>query len=131
MINRAEALEKQEKHKSVIRNNKREAQASCSFAPFSEEEQEPLRDDNMIDPPAKTHRSNLDFEEDLTVLSAEEDAEYEDFDWFFLAEDKIGSSIDQVLAEEVDAGLCRKADKEMLGKLIFFLIPCPGNITNL
>ena len=38
-ISRTEALEKQEKHKSVVRNNKREAQASCSFAQFSEEEQ--------------------------------------------------------------------------------------------
>ena len=61
---------------------------------------------------------NLDFEEDLTVLSAEEDAEFDDFDEFFLAQDKTGPSIDQVLAEKVNAGLCRKADKEMLGKLM-------------
>ena len=84
----------------------------------------------MIDPPAKTQRSNLDFEEDLAVLSAEEDAEFDDCDEFFLAHDKTGPSIDQVLAEKVNAGLCRKADKEMLGKLIKKKFPRPGNITN-
>ena len=31
---------------------------------------------------------NLGFEEDLAVLSAEEDAEFDDFDKFFLAQDK-------------------------------------------
>ena len=96
MIKRIEALEKQGKHKSVVRNTKREAQASCSFVQFSEEEQEPLTDDDMIDLPAKKQRSNPDFEEDLAVLSAEEDAGFDDFDEFFLAEDKTGPSIDQV-----------------------------------
>ena len=76
------------RHKSVVRNNKREAQASCSFAQFNEEEQEPLSDDDVIDPPAKKQRSNLDFEEDLAVLSAVEDAEFDNFDEFFLAQDK-------------------------------------------
>ena len=50
----------------------------------------------MIDLPAKKQRSNPDFEEDLAVLSAEEDAGFDDFDEFFLAEDKTGPSIDQV-----------------------------------
>ena len=67
-INRIEALVKQEKHKSIVGNNKREAQASCSFAQFSEEVQEPLRDDDMIDPPAKKRKFNLDFEEDLVAF---------------------------------------------------------------
>ena len=61
MIKRIEALKKQEKYKSDVRKNEREAQASCFFAKFSEEEQEPLRDDGIIDPPAKKQRSNLDF----------------------------------------------------------------------
>ena len=65
-------------------------------------------------------------EEDLTVLSAEEGAEFGDFDEFFLAHIKTGPSIDQVLAEEVIAGLCRKADKEMLRKLIEKKCPRPG-----
>ena len=87
----------------------------------------------MIDLPAKKQRSNPDFEEDLAVLSAEEDAGFDDFDEFFLAEDKTGPSIDQVLAEKLTAGLCRKADKEMLAKLIIIKkkFPRPGNITNL
>ena len=106
------------RHKSEVRNNKREAQASCSFAQFSEEEQETLRDDAIIDPPAKKQRSNLDFEEDLAVLSAEQEAEFNDFGEFILAQDKTGPSIDQVLAEKVNAGLCRKAHKQVLGKLI-------------
>ena len=127
LINRIEASEKQEKHKFVVRHNKRETQASCNFAQFSEEEQESLRDDDIIDPPAKKQRSNLHFEEDLAVFSAEEDAEFDDFDLFFVTQDKTGSSMDQVLAEKLNAGLCRKADKEMLGKLIKNF-PRPGNI---
>ena len=83
----------------------------------------------MIDPPAKKQKTNLDFDEDLAVLSAEEDAELDDFDEFILAQDKTGPSIDQVLAEKVNAGLYRKADK-MLGKLIK-KFPLPGNIRNL
>ena len=130
LINCIEALEKQEKYKSVVRNNKRETQASCNFAQFSEEEQESLRDDDIIDPPAKKQRSNLHFEEDLAVFSAEEDAEFDDFDLFFVAQDKTGSSMDQVLAEKVNAGLCRIADMEMLGKLIKNF-PRPGNIPDL
>ena len=59
LINHIEALEKQEKHKSVVRNNERDAQASCSFSQFCEEEQESLRDDDMIDPPAKKQNTIL------------------------------------------------------------------------
>ena len=77
----------------------------------------------MIDPPAKKQRSSLDCEEDPAVLSAEEDAEFHDFDE--LAQDKTGPSIDHVLAEKVNTGLCRKADTEMLGKLIE-KFPRPG-----
>ena len=115
---------------NCFRNNKREAQASCSFAKFSEEEQEPLSVDDVIDLPAKKQRSNLDFEEGLAVLSAEEDTEFDDFDEFFLAQYKTGPSIDHVLAEKVNASLCRKADKEMLGTLIK-KFPLPGNIRNI
>ena len=46
MINGIEALEKLEKYKTVVRNNNTKAQASCSYAQSSEEEQEPLRDDD-------------------------------------------------------------------------------------
>ena len=95
MINRIEALEKQGKHKSVVRNTKREAQASCSFVQFSEEEQEPLTDDDMIDLPAKKQKPNLDFEEELAVLPAEEDVEFDDFGEFFLSQDKTGPIIYQ------------------------------------
>ena len=74
-------------------------------------------------------RSNLDLEEDLAVLSAEEGAEFDDFDEFFLAQVKTGPSIGPVLTEKVNAGLCRKVDKEMLGKLIKNKCPPSGNIT--
>ena len=47
-------------------------------------------DDDMIDPPAKKQKTNLDFDEDLAVLSAEEDAELDDFDEFILAQIKLG-----------------------------------------
>ena len=47
-----------------------------------------------------------------------------------LAQDKTGPNIDQVLAENVNAGLCRKVDKEMLGKLIK-KFQRPGSIANL
>ena len=68
LINRTEALEKKEKHKSDVKSNKREEQALCSFAQFREEEQEPLSDDAMTDPPAKKQRSNINFKEDLAVF---------------------------------------------------------------
>ena len=83
----------------------------------------------MIDPPAKKQKPHLDFEEDLAVLYVEEDVEFDDFDEFFLAQDKTRPSIDQVLAEKVNAGLCRKGDREMLGELIK-KFPRPGNILN-
>ena len=63
----------------------------------------------MIDPPAKKQRSNLDFEEDLAVLSAVEDAEFDNFDEFFLAQDKTWPSIDHVLTEKVNAGFAVQA----------------------
>ena len=129
MIKRIEALKKQEKYKSDVRKNEREARASCFFAKFSEEELKPLRDDDIIDPPAKKQRYNLDLEEDFSDLSAEEGAEFGDFDEFFLAQVKTGPSIDQVLTEEVNAVLFRKADKEMLRELIEKKCPRPGNIT--
>ena len=66
---------------------------------------------------------------------AEEDAEFDDFDEFFLAQDKTGPSIDQVLAENVNASLCRKTDREMVGNLIIIKkikkFSRPGNIPNL
>ena len=61
---------------------------------------------------------------------AEEDAEFDEFDEFFLAQDKTGPGIDQVLAKKVNAVLCRKADTEMLGRLIK-KFPRPGIIANL
>ena len=92
----------------------------------------------MVDRSAKKQRSNLDFEEDLALLSfflsfvfsffrsffpsfflfAEGDEESYDFDDFFLALDQTGPNTQQASAEKVNAGLCRNADREMLGELL-------------
>ena len=42
--------------------------AACSSAHFSREAQYPPSDDDMVDPPAKEQRSNLDFEENLAAF---------------------------------------------------------------
>ena len=63
LLNRIKALEKQEKHKlsGTIKEKHRPHVTLHNLTRRSKS----LRDDDIIDPPAKKQGSNLDFEEDL------------------------------------------------------------------